>query len=117
MISNPAATKPIPQGKQRHCSGPQRPLQQNGMKIEEDYKIQTSTNHVLYKIIYSHIILQCEQRLPVSNIEEARLPRLLLEVTGHPHSLLRAQPVVAAVRCHGLKIHEVNVKTHENYKV
>lgn len=44
MISNPAATKPIPQCKQRHCSGPQRPLQQNGMKIEEDYKIQTSTN-------------------------------------------------------------------------
>lgn len=39
MISNPAATKSIPQCKQRHCSGPQRPLQQNGMKIDEDYKI------------------------------------------------------------------------------
>lgn len=56
--------------------------------------------------------------LPVSNKtrkrDEARLPRLLLEVSGHPHSLLRAQPVGATVRCHALKIHEVNEKTHEN---
>ena len=71
------------------------------------YYIKSSTATSYYNV---------NNGFPFPTSREARLPRLLLEVTGHPHSLLRAQPVVAAVRCHGLKIHEVNVKTHENYR-